>query len=141
MTGFIRGLFGGQKADQPSDAPTQAKGAFYLDADDAKSFGDIDYMRKSKTVRRTFARKKGQVGEVESIKQVSALGSTPFNKNGGFPSVGTSTGSSTGSTGSSIGGSVTPTTQNTSVAKSQSVRRKPDSSMDTFRNMAREMRK
>lgn len=134
MTGFIRGLFGGKKADQPSNAPTRpnAKGAYYLGADDAKSFGDIDYMRKSKTVRRTFARKKGQTGEVESIKQISALESTPFSKNGTFPSTGTSTGSSS---------SGTTTTQNTNVAKTQTERRKPDSSMDTFRNMAREMRK
>ncbi|MBE9077029.1 hypothetical protein IQ241_06915 [Romeria aff. gracilis LEGE 07310] len=138
MTGFIRGLFGGKKADRPN-GPTQAKGAFYLDADDAKSYGDIDYMRTSKTVKRTFARKKGQTKEVESIKQVSALGSTPYNNSGTFPSVGTSTGSSTGSTGSTSSSGIS--TQNNNVANSQSKRRKPDSSMDTFRNMAREMRK
>ncbi len=82
MTGFIRGLFGG-KAKNPgeSDRPVRAQpqptierasDSFYLDPDDAKTFGNIDYMRTSKTIRRTFAKKRGETGEKESIRKVSA---------------------------------------------------------------------
>jgi hypothetical protein len=98
MTGFIRGLFGG-KARNPgeSDRPVRAErkverkvkppaqqngGAFYLNPDDAKTYGDIDYMRTVKTVRRTFAKKRGEMGEKESIKQVSAMDSVRMAENG-----------------------------------------------------------
>lgn len=82
MTGFIRGLLGGKKAKNPGEAdrPVQqqsaierAGGAFYLEPDDAKSYGNIEYMRSSKTVRRTFARKAGETEEKESIRQISAM--------------------------------------------------------------------
>lgn len=86
MTGFIRGLFGG-KAKNPGESdrsvrqqraaqePTikQVGGAYFLDADDAKSYGNIEYMRSTKTVRRTFAKKLGETEEKESIRQISAM--------------------------------------------------------------------
>ena len=44
---------------------------YFLDEDDSKSFGNIDYMRTSKVTRRTFPKTaSNKVGEV--IKQVSA---------------------------------------------------------------------
>jgi hypothetical protein len=86
MTGFIRGLFGSKvknpgEADRPVRQPAapqeptikQVGGAYFLDADDAKSFGNIEYMRSAKTVRRTFAKKRGETEEKESIRQISAM--------------------------------------------------------------------
>ena len=44
---------------------------YFLDEDDSKSFGNIDYMRTSKVTRRTFPKTaSNQVGEI--VKQVSA---------------------------------------------------------------------
>ncbi|NEQ33898.1 MAG: hypothetical protein F6K04_23370 [Leptolyngbya sp. SIO4C5] len=128
MTGFIRGLFGGsdkKKKAAPPKPPKQEK-TFFLDADDAKTYGDIDYMRSAKTVKRTFAKKKGVKEELESVRQISALGSAEVDKNGRIVSQASQFGSQA----------------KTDAASSESSqRRRPDSSMDTFRNMARDMKK
>jgi len=62
MTGFIRGLFGGKKDDAGKPV-----GDYYLDADSAKTLGDVEYMRKRKKVRRTFPTGAEVVEEVSSI--------------------------------------------------------------------------
>ncbi len=64
MAGFL-GLFGGKKED---------KEAFFLDTDESKSMGDIDYMRTPNTVRRTFAKKAGETEHKEFIQEVTAMG-------------------------------------------------------------------
>lgn len=64
MAGFL-GLFGGKKED---------KEAFFLDNDESKSLGDIDYMRTPNTVRRTFAKKVGEAEHKEFIQNVTAMG-------------------------------------------------------------------
>lgn len=51
--------------------PNRNKGAYFLEPDDAKTYGDIDYMRKVKTVRRTFPKTLGGKG-AEVIKDVSS---------------------------------------------------------------------
>ena len=58
MAGFL-GLGGGE-------------GSVFLDPDDAKSMGDIDYMRTPKKVKRTFAKTKGWGDVGASEKVVSA---------------------------------------------------------------------
>jgi hypothetical protein len=118
MAGLF-GLFGGKKSTD-SD-----KGSFFLDKDDAKTFGDIDYMRATKTVKRTFARKKGVTEELESVKQVSAMESN--NR----------------TTAISGSNSVSPETAETQaeVEQVKSQRRNSDRGMDMFRNMARDIRK
>ncbi|MFE4105176.1 hypothetical protein [Almyronema epifaneia] len=132
MTGFIRGLFGkGKKSEaQVPPKPAKQEKAFFLDSDQAKTFGDIDYMRSAKTVKRTFAKKKGSIGELESIRQISALSSVDFAENGQpvvkVPQVGK------------------PQPQMTTEMITQSAqpqRRQPDDSMDMFRNMARNLKK
>lgn len=123
MTGFIRGLFGGNGKQRQAPAPEE-KGAFYLSSDDAKSYGNIEYMRSAKTVKRTFARKKGITGELESVKQVSALGSVRLNEYG-VPD--------------SRSAEVVTEARIESAPKVQ--RRQSDSSMDMFRNMAKDMKK
>ncbi len=62
MTGFIRGLFGGKREDAGKPV-----GDYYLDADSAKTLGDVEYMRKRKKVRRTFPTGAEVVEEVSSI--------------------------------------------------------------------------
>jgi hypothetical protein len=130
VIGFIKGLFG---SSQPSeDAIPQPKDAYYLPADDAKTFGNIDYMRSVKKTRRTFP--KQAVGENnEFIQEVSAtakvnaadkptVSNSPFN---GYP---------VQSVQSTESAAAAP-----SEAKSGD-RRQADNSMDMFRNMARQIK-
>lgn len=92
MAGFLKGLINGNgdstpkapKAKAPKDASKQE--AFFLSADDAKSFGDIEYMRSTKTVKRTFAKKKGQKEHLESVKAISAVGAVEVQE-GQTPSI------------------------------------------------------
>ena len=127
MTGFIRGLFGGNK--QPSSPqPKQDGGAFFLDEDEAKTFGDINYMRSSKVVKRTFARKKGQTEELESIRQISAMDKVELREDG-VPVQTTRIEEST------FQRPATP------AADEKFKRRTADTSMDMFRNMARDLKK
>jgi hypothetical protein len=66
------------------------EGSVFLDPDDAKTMGDIDYMRSPKKIKRTFAKSKGW-GEVSpSEKIVSA-----YDEKGGIPLAGGSTSSFT----------------------------------------------
>ncbi|WP_206070268.1 hypothetical protein [Nodosilinea sp. P-1105] len=137
MTGFIRGLFGG-KAKNPgeSDRPVQptqptierAGEAFYLDPDDAKSYGDIEFMRSAKTVRRTFAKKRGETEEKESIRQISSMQAlrVELQENG-----------LTAQKFDNIQGS------SASMVKkdNNSDRRRTDTNLDMFRQMAKDIKK
>jgi hypothetical protein len=134
MTGFIRGLFGG-KAKNPGEAdrPVQisptiesAGGAYFLDPDDAKSFGNIEYMRSSKTVRRTFAKKRGETEEKESIRKISATEMVKLEENG-LPKA------------KSI--PTESTTQSTSFSNYTSRNLKTDTNLDMFRKMAKDIKK
>ena len=149
MAGLF-GLFGGNKNKGP-----QSKEAFFLSEDDAKSFGDIDFMRKEVVVRRTFAKKKGEAEEMESVKSIS---SSTSKKVGEATKTTTSTYSF-----NTPAAPVTPTAPaapatpaapaaSESVAPVESapapaapqepvVRRAPDTSMDMFRNMAKNIRR
>ncbi len=68
MTGFIRGLFGGNNDNQPKED-------FFLDQDAASSLGDVDFMRKSKTVKRSYPKAAGKINliEGETEKAVSSM--------------------------------------------------------------------
>lgn len=123
MTGFIRGLFGGKKKQAPQ--PTE-KDAFYLDADAAKSLGDIDYMRSSKTIKHTFAKKKGQKEELESVKSVSAMESVSLREDG-----------------TPIKAAEFAATESKilpEIEQTKAQRRQTDSSLEMFRNMARDLK-
>lgn len=123
MTGFIRGLFGGKKQPRPPKQK-QDGSAFFLDEDEARTFGDINYMRSSKVVKRTFARKKGQTEELESIRQISAMEKADLRENG-LPTP--------------------PPTQSSFSTKlpepEPPKRRSDDDGMDMFRNMAKDLKK
>ncbi|MEO1592289.1 MAG: hypothetical protein AAFU71_13490 [Cyanobacteria bacterium J06632_22] len=143
MTGFIRGLFGG------NNNPDQPKEAFFLSEDDAKTFGDIDYMRTSKTVKRTFAKKKGQTEELESVKSISAMGAKEVSEEEAFkPKKAVSTASfSSPAPAPAAPEAPAPAASEPSVSdsapqpESTTAKRTPDTSMDMFRNMARNMRR
>jgi hypothetical protein len=124
MAGFF-GLFGSKAkyleevTEQDRKPPTQKGEAYFLDADEAKSFGNIEFMRKSNTIRRTFPK----IGE--SIKDISSMQKNSSNGNGIAPI-------STSSNGTKP---ATPANQ------PQTERRSGDSSMDMFRKMARDIKK
>ncbi|NJO78991.1 MAG: hypothetical protein HC827_11020 [Cyanobacteria bacterium RM1_2_2] len=137
MTGFIKKLFRSKSsAEQDSieptpkpakpPAPPRNSAAYFLDADDAKTFGNIDYMRSSKSVRRTFSKKK--IGEDnESIRVISSL-QVAKGQNSLSPVINPLP-------------SQDSTNQTNGSGNKTSERRSADSSMDMFRNMAREIRK
>ncbi|MBD2110661.1 MULTISPECIES: hypothetical protein [Cyanophyceae] len=140
MTGFIRGLFGGKaknpgESDRPArrqpapQQPTikQVGGAYFLNEDDAKSYGNIEYMRSSKTVRRTFAKKRGETVEKESVRQISALEAKRLQEQQGL--------SVEKIAPSEI--SIQPAVKK----DASSERRKVDTSLDMFRKMAKDMKK
>ncbi|MEO1094397.1 MAG: hypothetical protein AAFX01_05810 [Cyanobacteria bacterium J06638_28] len=121
MTGFIRNLFGGNKR---SNEPKQ-RSAYFLSEDDAKTFGDIDYMRSEKVVRRTFAKKKGQTEELESVRRISAMGRQDLDERGISTSF------------ERKAEPAKPTFESARKFKDTKV----DSDMDMFRNMAKNIKK
>ncbi len=141
MTGFIKGLFGKKQQDAAQsngDVSSKKKGSYYLDPDDAKTFGDIDYMRKSKTVKRTFAKGDARVRQISAMEDIDVNGNvTPSasasNSMGTAPQSSSQSASSQSSSSSSAA--------STPSFSAQRQRRSSDSSMDMFRNMAKEIRK
>jgi hypothetical protein len=130
VTGFIKKLF----RSKPKDAETteaikpariERGNAYYLNADDAQTFGNVEYMRSSKTVRHTFP--KAKVGKENArIRAISYAES--INSDGSLP-LAPLTASQSANLGSD------------SVRSDASTRRRPDASLDSFRNMAREIKK
>lgn len=120
MAGLF-GLFGGKKKNNQAESSND-KNSFFLDPDEAKSLGDIDYMRSSQKIRRTFPKtRNNEVTEI--VKEVSSLKvSTPSDKAKGVNTESTS---------------VQPETEN----QSKPARRVNDSSMDLFRQMAKDIKK
>ena len=134
MAGFF-GLFG-RKTKYVDETDTEntasasdQKEDFFLSSDDSKTLGDIDYMRKSKTVKRTFA-KSVSGGGGELIQEVSALGKVKKGSNQASQPV--------SKTSSAPAAESTSTSQTSEEVKQ---RRRSDDSMDMFRNMAKDLRK
>jgi hypothetical protein len=121
MAGFF-GLFG-KKKDEPKDA-------FFLSPDESKTYGDIDYMRTSKSVRRTFVK---TVGNPEGGEVVSQVSSERMVKRDGSEAKRISSFASSTSASES-----TPKTEST---PSFTPPKKVDSSMDMFRNMAKKIKR
>ncbi|MGK7954676.1 MAG: hypothetical protein AB4063_05370 [Crocosphaera sp.] len=124
MAGFF-GLFSGRKAkfvDEPDNTPVQPqrKEAFFLDDDSAQTLGDTEFMRKPLTIRRTFA------GGGELVQEISSLKKKKVGNNAVVSNKSQQT-------------STSSTSQTTTSANTE--RRQADSSMDMFRNMARNMKK
>ena len=131
--GLFEAIFG-KGAPKDDTAPKQA---YYLSDDDSKTYGNIEYMRSNKTVRRTFAKKKGQTEHMESIRQISSLKSANLDSN---PVQGQASYGLSNSGGNSPSYSGTSSTPSSSAASTP--RRKPASGdMDMFRDMAKKIRK
>lgn len=141
MAGFLSGFFGGKGKDEvqaePMEKPvTENGGAYYLDMDEARTYGDLNYMRTAKKVRRTFPKTVNNE-EMEFEQEVSAMNANNGKLGSQVPklSIGsTVTSAPSASPAASINGSV-PT--DAEVAE----RRKSDSSLDMFRSMAKDIRK
>ncbi|MDY6802867.1 MAG: hypothetical protein SXA11_03540 [Cyanobacteriota bacterium] len=137
MIAIIKSLFGGKKSSNnepaPQKAPKQKAQAYFLDNDSAKTLGNIDYMRTAKSVKKSYAQAVGKFnvlsGEVE--ESISAM----EKKAGGIS--GSVTPTTPSSTSSSSSFSQTPTFQTSSTPR----RRASDSGMDSFRQMAKDMKK
>lgn len=135
----MAGLFGffGKKKDnngKEQARPTETNGSkpevyYFLDADQAKTFGNIDYMRTSKTVKRTFPKTAGNGGTFERVQTVSAMEAAKA--------------AALKAAMDQAGTDAAKAAANPSEIKpgSEADRRRSDSSMDMFRNMARDMRK
>jgi hypothetical protein len=117
-----------------------SKEAFFLDADDAKSLGNIDYMRTAKTIKKTFPGTAGRQG----FETVEVVSNQEKRRDGELPSsakLATSNGSfSNGnlSNGTSSNGNLSNGSEPSGETPN---RRQSDSSMDMFRNMAKDIRK
>jgi hypothetical protein len=155
------GLFG-KKDEDP-----QPKDAFFLEEETAKSMGDTSYMKAAKSVRRTYPKVAG--GEYfEVVKTVSSSKSSvnDSRKNGlpknvettssySAPATSFSSASSFGSSYSAPAPTPAPAPEPTFSApepaapavspsvsnEASQARRKSDSGMDMFRNMAKDIRK
>jgi hypothetical protein len=131
VTGFIRGLFGSSQPSEKTEksqagsVPSSDSGAFFLDSDSAKSLGDLDYMRASKTVKRTFPKTASDPEEKAVTVEISAM---TKRVNGTVQ---------TSASSAEIASQPISKPQSDVAAE----RRQADSSMDLFRNMAREIRK
>lgn len=134
MTGFIRGFFGNNDkqieavpAQQANTEKREKAQAYFLEMDDARTMGDVDYMRAAKTVRRTFPKSAGGT-EKEVIRQVSSTSEFLVDK------------LKSASTTPSITSS-TPTASAQPQTTEGAERRRVDTNLDMFRSMAKEIRK
>ena len=128
---------------------------FFLEPDDAMTMGDIKYMRTSKRTRRTFPKTlKNPDGfafenEVSSTEDRSKMfkGNNNNNQNIAENTVFNPTPSTQSQPGITGGSAVSQTNQAQPQASTQSStpapqeRRKTDTSMDMFRNMAKKIRR
>jgi hypothetical protein len=147
VTGFIRGLFSKRQPDEAAASKSekvkpekvkpekvkpmpqrsqQNSNAYFLDADSATSMGNIDYMRTVKNIKRTYA--KSINGIVEDLNtEVSAMAAKKKQKMDAAQS--------------SFGAVQPNITAATPTPEQVRERRRADSSMDVFRNMAKGIRK
>ncbi|MEB3294866.1 MAG: hypothetical protein VKJ24_17050 [Synechococcales bacterium] len=126
MAGLF-GLFGGNNNDKP-------KTAYFLDDDAARSEGNREYIRESKTIRRTFP-KSANGEEFEIVKSVSSQQQVVEDSRTGMSSF-----TSTPSSASNGKSAVEPASASAKSEEAQT-RRSADTSMDMFRNMAKDMRR
>ncbi|NJK62667.1 MAG: hypothetical protein HC921_08285 [Synechococcaceae cyanobacterium SM2_3_1] len=129
MTGWIRRFFGSkQKAEsRPEETPSPRSKkvkSFYLDPDEAKSLGNVEYMRTARKVEKTFMG--GKYRTVESISAMEVVDITEKTEARPSPE------------------DVSPQTstpKQSQTPTSPAPRRQAGSDMDMFRNMARDIKR
>ncbi|MEM8828221.1 MAG: hypothetical protein AAGE96_02555 [Cyanobacteria bacterium P01_G01_bin.19] len=129
---------------------------FFLSPDDSMTMGDINYMRKPKRVRRTFPKTASNKGgfavetEVSANEDRSGMYKGNNNQDISQNTVFNPTPSTQSQPGITGGSAVTQTESQPSAAASTPApapapspqeRRKTDTSMDMFRNMAKNIRR
>ncbi|MEG3439267.1 hypothetical protein V0288_19230 [Pannus brasiliensis CCIBt3594] len=122
MAGLF-GLFGGKTkyVDEPTEiVQPQKKDAFYLEPDDAKTLGNIEFMRTPNVIRRTFPKTASNQKGGESIRQISSMEVAKVEESG--------------ITAKSVNG-------NGSAPNNDNSRRNNDENLDMFLKMAREIKK
>lgn len=127
MAGLF-GLFGGKTkyVDEPTTNSEQTngngqKGSFFLEPDDAKTLGNIEYMRTPITIKRSFPKTlKGGGGEI--IQQISSTEKAKVNENGQIAAK-------------------LPVVSEVKPVSETSTRRPSNDSLDMFRKMAKEIKK
>jgi len=138
MVGFIKNIFGGKSDDnnENKEKPKRERQkSFFLDPDEAKTYGDIDYMRQSRTVKRSFPKSVGNPEGGEQVEEVSSLKKKSLSKRKN---------PQTQSQQSSQSSEQTTQEEKMYSAKDDpqiQERRQSDSSLDRFRNMARDINK
>lgn len=121
----MAGLFGifGRKQNREKDTD-----AYFLSNDDAKTFGDIDFMRQSKKVKRSFPNTiKGKGAKI--VQEVSSLGKIVTKNDQITESI---------SSVKSVESAPKKETQDTSFSPK---RRSAGNDMDMFRKMAQDIKK
>lgn len=143
MTGFIKGLFSKKGGQAPKAAAPKPKSgdAFFLEPDDAKTFGDISYMREVKTVERTFpgGKRKPQTRQISSNTYRNMDGQS-FAPSANF----TTTPSTPSTSWGSASNKTTSFGSGAAAKPKETPKRRPgsnDTNMDMFRNMAKNIRK
>ncbi len=126
MAGFWQRLL---RRDTPetSEKPKKADNSFFLDPDDAKTLGDINYMRTPRTVKRTFPVVNGQKPD-DWVAEISAKEQKMINDTPASSTTATNTESSAPQAKEANSG-VTPERQRNA------------GDLDPFRAMARDIRK
>jgi len=138
MVGFIKKIFGGKSDDnnEKKEKPKREKQkTFFLDPDDAKTYGDIDYMRQSRTVKRSFPKSVGNPEGGEQVEEVSSLKKKSLSQQ--KKSQPQSEQSSQSSEQTTQKGKMYSAKDDPKIQE----RRQSDSSLDMFRNMARDIKK
>ncbi len=137
MTGFVRRLFGSKPEDASAAAQEKKRqsssGGYFLDEDSAKSLGNVEYMRTAKTVRRTFPKTAGSPEEMEQIKLVSSMSAAEVSKYEAEAAA--------AKAAEAQAKAKAPTQTSPTSSGAAADRRRNDSSMDIFRNMAKDIRK
>ncbi|MDY7020449.1 MAG: hypothetical protein SWJ54_03680 [Cyanobacteriota bacterium] len=129
MAGLF-GLFGGKSKDGKSEA-------FYLDSDQAQTMGDVEFMRKKQRIKKTFPKMMG--GQPSNMPE-TYVEATSMERTQSF-SNSSSASSPTPSTTPSFSNSSTSSFSKPSFPTQSTERRRPDSNLDEFRKMAKDMRK
>lgn len=70
--------------------------AYYLDADASSSLGDVDFMRRSNTIRHTFPGNADSPGEKELVQQVGSMEARLEKSSPGLPVAGEAAGGISG---------------------------------------------
>ena len=124
MTGFIRGLFG-SKSKKVGDENAEAKKdsrEFFLDADSSKTYGDIDYMRTAKAVRKSYPKTLSN-NDLEGIEVISSMEKLSSDRAVFNPEV------------------IKSETFSQPEPKQQTSKANNDTNMDMFRKMAKDIKK